>query len=54
MAILQNKIQARDIMMYKAVNNIAPTIVLELFSFSSVNYDLRNGSQFYQISANTV
>ena len=41
-------------MMYKVVNNIAPTIVSELFSFSNVNYSLRSGSQFHQPSANTV
>ena len=40
--------------MYKVVNNIAPTIVSELFSFSNVNYSLRSGSQFHQPSANTV
>ena len=41
-------------MMHKVVNNIAPTIVSELFSFSNVNYILRSGSQFDQPSANTV
>ena len=41
-------------MMYKVVNNIAPTIVSEPFSFSNVNYSLRSGSQFHQPSANTV
>ena len=41
-------------MIYKVVNNIAPTIVSELFSFSNVNYSLRSGSQFHQPSANTV
>ena len=41
-------------MMYKVVNNIAPTIASELFSFSNINYDLRSGSQFHQPSANTV
>ena len=40
--------------MYKVVNNIAPTIVSELFSYSNVNYNLRSGSQFHQPSANTV
>ena len=40
--------------MYKVVNNIAPTIVSKLFSFSNVNYNLRSGSQFHQPSANTV
>ena len=40
--------------MYKVVNNIAPTIVSELFCFSNVNYNLRSGSQFHQPSANTV
>ena len=34
--IHQKNIQALAIMMYKVVNNIAPTI--ELFSFSNVNY----------------
>ena len=41
-------------MMYKVVNNIAPTIVSELFSFSNVNYYLRSGSQFHQQSPKTV
>ena len=41
-------------MMYKVVNNIAPTIVPELFSFSNINYNLSRGSQFHQPSANTV
>ena len=41
-------------MMYNVVNNIAPTIVSELFSFSNVNYSLRSGCQFHQPSANTV
>ena len=40
--------------MYKIVNNIAPTIVLELFSFWNVNYNLWSGSQLYQPFANTV
>ena len=40
--------------MYKVVNNIAPTIVSELFSFSNVNYSLGSGSQFHQPSVNTV
>ena len=40
--------------MYKVVNNIAPTIVSELSSYSNVNYNLRSGSQFHQPSANTV
>ena len=40
-------------MMYKVVNNIAPNIASELFSFSNVNYNLRSGSQFHQPSANT-
>ena len=39
--------------MYKVVNNIAPTIVSEFFSYSNVNYNLRSGSQFHQPSANT-
>ena len=52
--IHQKNIQALAIMMYKVVNNIAPTIVSELFSFSNVNYSLRSGSQFHQPSANTV
>ena len=41
-------------MMYKVVNNIGPTIVPELFSFSNINYNLSRGSQFHQPSANTV
>ena len=40
--------------MYKVVNNIAPTIVSELFSFWNVNYNLRSGSQLHQPFANTV
>ena len=52
--IHQKNIQALAIMMYKVVNNIAPTIVSELFSFSNVSYSLRSGSQFHQPSANTV
>ena len=52
--IHQNSIQAIAIMIYKVVNNIAPTIVSELFSFSNVNYNLRSGSQFHQPFANTV
>ena len=47
-------IQALDIMMYKVLNNIAPTIVSELFPFSKVNYSFGSGSQFHQPSANTV
>ena len=53
-AIHQKNIQALAIRMYKVVNNIAPTIVSELFAFSNVNYNLRSGSQFHQPSANTV
>ena len=52
--IHQKNIQALAIMMHKVVNNIAPTIVSELFSFSNVKYSLRSGSQFHQPSANTV
>ena len=52
--IHQKNIQALAIMMYKVVNNIAPTIVSELFFFSNVNYSLRSGSQFHQPSGNTV
>ena len=52
--IHQKNIQALAIMMYKVVNNIAPAIVSELFSFSNVNYNLRSGSQFHQSSPNTV
>ena len=52
--IPEKNIQALAIMMYKVVNNIAPTIVSELFSFSNVNYSLRSGFQFHQPSANTV
>ena len=40
-------IQALAIKVNKVINNIAPTIVSELISFSSVNYKLRKGSQFY-------
>ena len=40
--------------MYKVVNNIAPTIVSELFSFSNINYSLRSGCQLHQPSVNTV
>ena len=47
-------IQVLAIKMYKVINNIAPTIVSELISFSSVNYNLRKGSQFYKPSAKTV
>ena len=50
----QKTIQALAIMMYKVVNNIAPAIVSELFSFSNVNYSLRSDSQFHQPYANTV
>ena len=52
--VLPKNIQALAIMMYKVVNNIAATIVSELFYFSNVNYNLRSGSQFHQPSANTV
>ena len=52
--IPEKNIQALAIMMHKVVNNIAPTIVSELFSFSNVNYSLRSGFQFHQPSANTV
>ena len=52
--IHQKKIHALAIMMYKVVNNNAPTMVSELFSFSNVKYSLRSGSQFHQPSANTV
>ena len=34
----QKNIQALAIMMYKVLNNIAPAIVSELFSFSNVNF----------------
>ena len=40
--------------MYKVVNNIAPTIVPELSSFSNFNYNLIRGCQFHQPPANTV
>ena len=53
MTITEKNIQALATMMYKVVNNIAPTIVSELFSFSNVNDSLRSGSQFHQPSANT-
>ena len=52
--IHQKNIQVLAIMMYKVVNNITPTLVSELFSFSNVNYNLRSGSQFHQPSVNTV
>ena len=52
--IHQKNIQALATMMHKVVNNIAPNIVSELFSYSNVNYNLRSGSQFHQPSANTV
>ena len=50
----QKNIQALAILMYKITNNIAPTIVSELFPFSNINYSLSSGSQFHQPSANTV
>ena len=53
-AIHQRNTQALAIMMYKVVNNIAPTIVSEPFLFSNVNHSLRSGSQFHQPSANTI
>ena len=52
--IHQRNIQALAIMMYKVVNNIAPTIVSGFFSFSNVKYSLRGGSQFHQASANAI
>ena len=52
--IHQKNIQALAILMYKVTNNIAPTVVSELFSFSNVNYNLRSGSQFTQPSVKTV
>ena len=54
MTIYQKNIQALAVLMYKVANNIAPTIVSELFSFSNVNYNLRNGSQFHQTSVKSV
>ena len=50
----QKDIQGIAIMTCKVVNNIAPTIVSELFSFSNVRHSLRSGYQFHQPSANTV
>ena len=50
MTIQQKNIQVLAIMMYKVVNNIPPTIVSELFSFSNLNYS----SPFHQPPANTV
>ena len=47
MTIQTQNIQALAIKVHKVINNIAPTIVSELISFSSVNYKLRKGSQFY-------
>ena len=52
--IHQKNIQALAIMMQKVANNIAPTIVSELFSFSNVTYNLRSDSQFHRPSAETV
>ena len=52
--IHQKNIQALAITMYKVVNNIAPTIVSELFSFSNINYNLRSGAKFHQPYAKTV
>ena len=52
--IHQKNIQALAIMMYRVVNNVAPTIVSELFSFSNVNCNLRSGSQLHPPSANIV
>ena len=52
--IHQKNIQALAILMYKVTNNIAPTIVSELFSSSNINYNLRIVYQFHQPSANTV
>ena len=43
----QQNIQALVILMYKVTNNIAPTIVSELLSFSNINYSLRSGSQLH-------
>ena len=43
----------QELLQRKVVNNIAPTIVSDLFSFSNVSYSLRSGSQFHQPSANT-
>ena len=34
------------------MDNVAPAIVSERFSFSNVNYNLRNDPQFYQPSVN--
>ena len=50
MTIHTQNIQALAIKVHKVINNIAPTIVSELISFSSVNYKLRKGSQFYEIN----
>lgn len=52
--IHQKNIQALATLMYKVANNIAPTLVSELFTFSNVNYNLRSRSQFTQPSVNTV
>ena len=54
MTIHQKNIQALAVLMYKVANNIAPTIVTELFSFSNTNYNLRSCSQFRQSSVKTV
>ena len=54
MTIHQKNIQALAVLMYKVANNIAPTVVSELFSFSNNRYNLRSGSQFRQTSVKTV
>ena len=51
--IHQKNIQGLANVMYGVVNNIAPTIVSELFSFSNVNHNLKSGSQFHQPYSNT-
>ena len=40
-SIHQIDIQALAIIMHKVVNNVAPTILSELFFFTNVSYDLR-------------
>ena len=52
--IHQKNIQVLDISMYKVANNIATTIVSELFPFSNLNFNLRSDSQFHQPSLYTV
>ena len=52
--IHQKNIQTLATLMYKVKNSIAAVIVSELFSLSSVPYNLRSGSRFQQPCVNTV